>query len=202
MDFSFLEERKRSKIIEHYPVLGSLQLPHMPWGDQPAMVRILVVADVSLLSAGDLAEYAIHNRREDFERVDAILACGPFCRPEDLRPYLINPNQRTDTPELQAALTGLWTAALSQLESIECRVVYVGGPNDPDIEERQRLTPNAVNVQHQWMPLVAGLGCAGLHTSKESSEDEKPSSSPSTSPRRYVALDREQLWRRARPSSC
>lgn len=66
--------------------------------------------------------------------------------------------------EETAALEGLMTAALSQLESIVCRVLYCPGFTDPIsvILESKRLTPNARNLHRQWLPLIPGLGCAGL----------------------------------------
>lgn len=68
--------------------------------------------------------------------------------------------------EESAALEGLMTAAISQLESIVCRVVYCPGWTDPltVLQPRsiKRLTPNSRNVHQQWLPLAPGLGCAGL----------------------------------------
>ena len=55
------------------------------------------------------------------------------------------------------------TAALSQLESIVCRVLYIPGDTDPIFHKmKRRLTPNSRNLHNQWMPLCPGLGCAGL----------------------------------------
>ena len=66
--------------------------------------------------------------------------------------------------ETSSALEGLMTAALSQLESIVCRVVYCPGFSDPltVVLDNKRLTPNSRNLHRQWLPLVPGLGCAGL----------------------------------------
>ena len=76
------------------------------------------------------------------------------------------------TAEETAALEGLMTAALSQLESIVCRVVYCPGSSDPLSTlvarkqqhrcHHQRLTPNSRNIHQQWIPLAPGLGCGGL----------------------------------------
>lgn len=68
------------------------------------------------------------------------------------------------TREESAALEGLMTAALSQLESTVCRVVYCPGFSDPltVVVDTKRLTPNSRNLHRQWIPLVPGLGCAGL----------------------------------------
>jgi hypothetical protein len=69
------------------------------------------------------------------------------------------------------------TAALSQLESIVCRVVFVPGRTDPittitsssdnsqnpfSYTKERRLTPNSRNIHQHWTPLSPGLGCAGL----------------------------------------
>jgi hypothetical protein len=69
--------------------------------------------------------------------------------------------------EESAALEGLVTGSLSQLENIVCRVVYCPGWTDPltVLQPRcgvKRLTPNSRNVHQQWLPLAPGLGCAGL----------------------------------------
>lgn len=91
------------------------------------------------------------------------------------------------TREESAALEGLVTAALSQLESVVCRVVYCPGWQDPltvlqppqrcssnscssasssscmiNNNNTKRLTPNSRNLHQQWLPLAPGLGCAGL----------------------------------------
>ncbi len=77
------------------------------------------------------------------------------------------------TKEETAALEGLMTAALSQLESIVCRVVFVPGKSDPvttitssltsvAYTKERRLTPNSRNIHQHWIPLCPGLGCAGL----------------------------------------
>ena len=79
------------------------------------------------------------------------------------------------TKEETAGLEGLMTAALSQLESIVCRVVYCPGFSDPitsmvaaphhhhnSLTNHQRLTPNSRNIHKQWLPLAPALGCAGL----------------------------------------
>lgn len=77
------------------------------------------------------------------------------------------------TREETAALEGLMTAALSQLESIVCRVLFVPGKSDPistitssstslSYTKERRLTPNSRNIHQHWIPLCPGLGCAGL----------------------------------------
>jgi hypothetical protein len=132
-------------------------------------IRILVVADIDLPSASWLAEYTLQQQRGknqskiifDAGRIDLCIACGSFCRDDDLRPYQSLANQLqqqkarrshaaqqqqqqqqhqqwciNNTPffrsrEETAALEGLLTASLSQLESIVCRVIYCPGATDP-----------------------------------------------------------------------
>ena len=68
--------------------------------------------------------------------------------------------------EESAAMEGLLTSALSQLESIVCRVLYCPGFSDPFSvimnADSKRLTPNSRILHRQWLPLVSGLGCAGV----------------------------------------
>jgi hypothetical protein len=310
--------------------LTSLNLPNMPSADQmrndrePPTLRILVVADIDLESASALAESALATsaRQTSGEKsqtgatkignplhaVDLCVACGPFCREDDLRQYYqgrqrrrhlirqyyshpsrqqhavhvnnshnirsstssstdcysaptqvflnsnlssagmslggggatsglggsypivlpppsqpvfhsdrsppcpsspisgrhnihhqnVPPRCMNNAPtsttndttypykrsrEETAAVEGLVTAAISQLESIVCRVVVVpGGKTDPvtisigqgcDDEDDQdwmdeesmherRLTPNSRNIHQRWMPIGPGLGIAGL----------------------------------------
>ena len=171
-------------------------------------LRILVVADIDLASASALAEYTLQQKNQVFDArdIDLCIACGSFCRDDDLSPYLRGKQQRrarerrqkrrqreytddeqseppppattmtttTTTTTMQpnnnndyyfnnnnqedetrtttttttttnngheelfwrsreetSALEGLMTAALSQLESIVCRVVYCPGASDP-----------------------------------------------------------------------
>lgn len=186
--------------------LAGLQLPHMPKApfqpEQPGdphssnspSIRILLVSDVDLPSASALAEYTLLQQNEVFDasRIDLCIACGPFCRDEDLMPYLKgkqrsrlhqlleegNNRQQVDgrppwsssvffrSQEETAAMEGLVTAAISQLESIVCRVVFCPGSTDPmstsTSPEDLRFTPNSRNIHRQWLPLAPGLGCAGL----------------------------------------
>ena len=173
--------------------MASLQLPHMPENlssppskHEPASlpaIRILVVADLDLPSAAALVEYTLQQRNQVFDasRIDLCIACGPFSRDEDLRAYQSRRKQTKNIKTVQqspfvrsreqtAALEGLVTAALSQLENIVCRVVFCPGSTDPittilpgeDGREKLRLTPNSRNIHQQWLPLVPSLGCAGL----------------------------------------
>jgi hypothetical protein len=136
----------------------------------------------------------------DATAIDLIIAAGPCSRDEDLISYYRGkqkkknarssdsyfPGHTSDklsdnlapflrSAEKTAALEGLMTAALSQLENIVCRVVYCPGFNDPvstmvpttltgmyNELSYKRLTPNSRNIHQQWMPLAPGLGCAAL----------------------------------------
>ena len=172
--------------------LAGLQLPHMPeppskpgksTSASPPTIRVLVVADLDLPSAAALAEYTLQQRNQVFDasRIDLCIACGPFARDEDLRPYQSRRHRKRNNKTVQqspfvrsreetAALEGLVTAALSQLENIVCRVVFCPGSTDPittillgdDGREKLRMTPNSRNVHQQWLPLAPSLGCAGL----------------------------------------
>jgi hypothetical protein len=175
-----------------HEALASLQLPHS--NDSLQSFRILVVADVDLSSASALAEYTLQQQNQTFDasRIDLCIACGPFYLDQDLLPYLKGKQKATrqhlqqsqpnnsnsthhqvsstnNTPfvrsrEETVALEGLMTAALSQLESIVCRVVYCPGSTDPlsTLLSAKRLTPNSRNIHRKWLPLVPGLGCAAL----------------------------------------
>lgn len=178
-----------------FEALEALHLPRMPMGstdDSPHVLRILVVADVDLPSVSALAEFTLqqNNLVFDASMVDLCIACGSFARDEDLLPYLRGQQERrmkdrqsnnqhdsassgawTAAPffrsrEETAALEGLMTAALSQLESIVCRVVYCPGSEDPVTtlftDRSRRLTPNSRNVHQQWLPLAPGIGCTAL----------------------------------------
>lgn len=90
---------------ETLQALASLQLPHMPqemngddMNDLPS-IRIMVVADIDLPSSAALAEYCLQQRNALFDasRIDLCIACGPFCRDEDARPYLTGKQERMKT---------------------------------------------------------------------------------------------------------
>lgn len=149
-----------------FDLIGSLQLPR-----DDTSLRIVAVADLDLSSAAALAEYALTDVNISGGRADFLVACGPFCRDEDLKPYMTRRGSQPErTPELSAALEGLMTGALSQLESIVCRVCFCpAGPHDPETtllprgdEGPLRLTPNSRNILDEWMPLAPALGCGGL----------------------------------------
>jgi len=89
-------------------------------------------------------------------------------------------------PEEFSARLGLVTAALAQLESIVCRVVYLCDDLHPEapwqtqmqtqtqkqrqtLKQRQtqeyryrRLTSNSLDLAHRWLPLLDGLGIGGV----------------------------------------
>ncbi|GAX19255.1 hypothetical protein FisN_4Lh159 [Fistulifera solaris] len=86
--------------------LSSLQLPQMPLpenlkdtihaaesgrsGQSIPSICVLVVADLDLASASALAEYALQQKRYnvfDASLIDLCIACGPFCRDDDLDIY-------------------------------------------------------------------------------------------------------------------
>lgn len=167
-------------------------------------IRILAVADIDMHSAASLAEFSL--RREvglGRGSVDLLIACGPFSHDSVLTQYYQrhfkrqiqssrnSPQQRTR--EETAALEGLMTGALSQLESIVCRVVFLPHPTDPrttltapttssnrvspDNEPPQplRLTPNSRNIHQHWLQLAPGLGCAGSARVSPEAEEENES---------------------------
>jgi hypothetical protein len=138
------------------------------------------------------------NRVFDASAIDLIIVAGPCARDEDLLTYYRGRQRSSHvrrhqnrhyagpftsaagsetnvalapffrSAEESAALEGLVTAALSQLESIVCRVVFCPGYQDPlttivpSGSSCKRLTPNSRNVSQQWLPMAPGLGCAGL----------------------------------------
>jgi len=96
------------------------------------------------------------------EATDAVAASFGNYQSSGCNSMVVTPFYRSH--EESAALEGLMTAALSQLESIVCRVVYCPGLSDPlsVVLDSKRLTPNSRNLNRQWLPMVPGLGCAGL----------------------------------------
>jgi hypothetical protein len=153
---------------EAVDLIGRLQLPR-----DASSLRIVAVSDLDLPCASALAEYALTNASISGGQVDLLIACGPFCRNDDLAQYLTRGRRPTiRTPELTAALEGIMTGALSQLESIVCRVCFCpAGPQDPETtlvdpadgeEGPLRLTPNSRNIHGEWLPLAPALGCGGL----------------------------------------
>jgi hypothetical protein len=157
-------------------LLSQIQLPRMN-PDEPPTLRILAVADIDLASAAALAEYALHESDLGGGNVDLCIACGPFCRDQDLHTrYLqgrskIRHDNTTKSPQTRsreetAALEGLMSGALSQLESIVCRVVFLPHSTDPCTtlnkkEKHLRLTPNSINLDERWLHLAPGIGCCG-----------------------------------------
>ena len=170
-------------------------------------MTVLVVADLNLDSASQLAEHALRVPELQGGRIDLVLACGPLVQPRrDLSPYLDRWQRRRRrqqqpesmsrteaqslSPELTAACEGLVTGALSQLESIVCRVLWVPSKETDPVtttvtatnaisssatdgngtttttmgngEAERRLTPNARNIHGKWMSLAPGIGCCGV----------------------------------------
>lgn len=227
------QRRKDKKQRRIRKIMTSLQLPQQRYREIPTL-RILVVANVDLQAASNLAEAALGEVDNPLRHVDLCIACGPFCRPDELNRYyqgrqlqlrssryhhhpydqqqqhqhqhqqhqfnapLMSPPPLITSPFKQqqqqqdqhnnnskrkakksreeiAALEGLMTAALSQLESIVCRVSYVPGTIDPIIQnDKRRLTPNSRNLHNHWMPVGPGLGCAGwLHMDWEKHKQEQ-----------------------------
>ena len=155
-------------------LLSQLQLPRMN-PDEPPTIRILAVADIDLASAAALAEYALHENELGGGNVDLCIACGPFVRDEDVRTRYLQGKSKSRrkerasherTREETAALEGLMSGALSQLESIVCRVVFCPHPTDPSTTlfkpDHLRLTPNSCNVHQRWLQLAPGIGCSGF----------------------------------------
>lgn len=136
-------------------------------------LALLVVADIDLSSAARLAEHALFTPALQGGRVDCILVCGPLVK--DLEPYY-NHRRRmnTSTPELNCAKEGLITGALSQLESIVCRVIWIPSVEHDPItllkNSMLRLTPNSRNVHNQCLPLARGLCCMGMVKRKQEEE--------------------------------
>ena len=173
-----LKMRDSTRNEEVLNLLSQLQLPRMSINEPPSL-KILVVADIDLTSAAALAEHALQNQEElGGGNIDCIIACGPFARDDDVRrQYLQGRNRRIQrkpherSRQETAALEGIMSSTLSQLESIVCRVVYVPHPTDPSTtiapskensRQHLRLTSNSVNVHEQWLPLAPGIGCCGF----------------------------------------
>lgn len=109
--------------------------------------------------------------------MDCIIACGPFPRDEDIwRQYLQGGNHQIQwkpherSRQETAALEGIMSSTLSQLESIGCRVVYGPHPiqlilplpflplaKEGNSRQHAHLTSNSVNVHEQWLPLAPGM---------------------------------------------
>ncbi|CAN0177032.1 unnamed protein product, partial [Hapterophycus canaliculatus] len=94
----------------------------------PPRLRLLLLADVDLASAGRMVEWAIQEEKA----FDLCAVCGDFVpRPEGW-------SAEAQTEEQLSAEEGEMSATLgksraSQLENTVCRVVYVPGPLDPVI---------------------------------------------------------------------
>eukprot|EP00536_Pseudo-nitzschia_multiseries_P010708 jgi/Psemu1/26766/gm1.26766_g len=107
---------------------------------------------------------------------------------EDINRPFRNRDRRSGVggPEEFAARLGLITAALAQLESIVCRVVYLCEDLHPAQRQRQRrdqrqdqrqrqtktyrrLTSNSLDLAGRWLPLLEGLGIGGILGSEDPS---------------------------------
>lgn len=112
------KQSKNDGILEEQ--FASLQLPHMStqeslkhnshghedWQTRPGITQftpticILVVSDVDLSSASALAEYALQQKRFgvfDASLIDLCIACGPFCRDDDLDDYRKGRNSKSSS---------------------------------------------------------------------------------------------------------
>jgi hypothetical protein len=141
----------------------------------------LIVAAGPSHSGTDILKYYQGNHKSEYVRNHEKLlgnrfrnslsenAIEPLYRKDSFRansPGLASTEPFFRSKEESAALEGLITAALSQLESIVCRVVYCPGWNDPIslLQQRQpkRLTSHSHNIHQHYLPLAPGLGCSGL----------------------------------------
>ena len=122
-----------------------------------------------------------------------------YCDPDQSHraPPIKSCNRSRISPEEKAARMGLITAALSQLESIVCRVAYIlkddsdnedNGGDDDDEEQsfnssyaHRRLTSNSLDIRNRWLPLLGGLGVAGLVEDPGASSTEGSSTSSADS---------------------
>ena len=111
--------------------------------------------------------------------IDLCLACGPFIHNEscdDKSPSngnsfrKLSDKKKNRTLEQDIANEGIMTCALSQLENIVCRLAYVPcKTNDPKrtaedtfYDDHLRLTPNSRNIHNHLLPVIYGLGVAGI----------------------------------------
>lgn len=158
----------------------------------PTHVRILVVSDVDIRSAARLAEFAIHDpdfsnsltadQRDPYAGVDLCIACGPFGHNDHPSEVLANTTSETPrvrTREEEAASEGFMTCALSQLENIVCRLLYVPCQGkdprstclDNGDDHHMRLTPNSRNVHNRMLKILKGIDVIGIST--KSGDDDQ-----------------------------
>ena len=157
----------------------------------PKLVRLLVVSDVDIRSAAELADFAV--RDADFNNslnvkssvdgendvysdgIDLCLACGPFVRKSGALNENLNDasdsTENCDMPlELDIANEGVMSCVLAQLENIVCRLLYVPCKtydslrthSDYESNEAPNLTPNSRNVNNIMLPTLYGLGVSGI----------------------------------------
>ena len=166
-------------------------------------LRVLVISDVDIKSAAQLADFSVHDA--DFNNslnagiknglqpayndgIELCMACGPFVHDH------IRSNERDEggdssktvkqmnqTLEQDIGNEGFMTCVLSQLENIVCRLVYVPCKTcDPRRTtedglngDHLRLTPNSRNVYNRILPMLYGLGVAGLSGRQENDNSGK-----------------------------
>jgi hypothetical protein len=118
-------------------------------------LRLLIVHDVDLASAGKISEKYVCG--ESRVMYDACLICGSFIH-----------RSVTSTEEEAIAIADM-ASIIAQFENIVCRVVYLAGDHDPirTLSEQLCLTPNSVNIHARSLPLLNGLYLSG-YTEKDS----------------------------------
>ena len=126
---------------------------------QPGLIDILLVYDISIQRASQLAEkYVAHS-----PKFDLILIIGPF-----------TDSKKLSGAEDLAIAEGDMASSIAQLENITCRVAYLPGENDPpsSLIDQLHLTPNSVNLYARRLPLRTGLYITGF-TEKGSNLDTR-----------------------------
>lgn len=169
--------------------LASLQLPHMPINENlnsdekrddyvqatplhshsTPTVCILVVADVDLSSASALAEYALQQKRFgvfDASMIDLCIACGPFCRDDDLNEYRKGSLSNLSSKSSRRRKTPFqWRFENQELKSLNSDVDYSAG-NDQDRSCDWTRTPffrsneeNAALGEYSWKTCLLYTSC-------------------------------------------
>ncbi|CAM9920166.1 unnamed protein product, partial [Choristocarpus tenellus] len=99
-------------------------------GTSTPNLRVLLLADVDMDSAGRLTAWALRG----WKVFDMCVVCGDFI-PRDV-------GWTSSTEEELIAEEGQISATLAQLENIVSRVVYVPGPWDPLLPRRSSSYPS------------------------------------------------------------
>jgi hypothetical protein len=135
-------------------------------------MKLLIVSDVDLLSAGRISEkYVCGDSREDKVFYDACIICGPFA------------HRSIESKEDESTAIADMASIIAQFENIVCRVIYLSSDSDPtrSLSEQLCLTPNSVNIHARSLPLIDGLYLSGftekdsmlsVYSSGEDSDDE------------------------------